>query len=64
MLNLSAFFYDYSDLQVSTFDATTGTTRIENAATAEVLGAELDFSAILLDGLVFNFRRDLARHRI
>ncbi len=54
-VNLTGFYYDYTDLQVSTFDADSGTTRIENAANAEVLGVELDFSAILLDGLVFNF---------
>ncbi len=53
-LNLAAFFYDYSDLQVSTFDATTGTTRIENAASAEVLGAEADLSVNFLDNLVWN----------
>lgn len=51
-LNGSFFFYDYDDLQVSTF--ADGTTRIENAASAEIMGLELDFSAILADGLVFN----------
>ncbi len=54
-LNLAGFYYDYTDLQVSTFDADSGTTRIENAASAEVLGIEAEFSAILVDGLVFNF---------
>jgi iron complex outermembrane receptor protein len=51
-INGSIFFYDYDDLQVSTF--ADGTTRIENAAAAEIFGAELDLSAILLEGLIFN----------
>jgi len=52
--NISVFFYDYDDLQVSTFDATTGTTRIENAASAEVTGIELELSALPIDNLLWN----------
>ncbi len=53
-VNGAAFYYDYTDLQVSTFDAITGTTRIENAASAEVFGAELEVSALLFDALTWN----------
>ncbi len=51
-LNLAAFYYDYSDLQVSTFSQ--GTTLIENAASAEGLGFELDSSLLITEGLVWN----------
>ena len=51
-LNGALFWYDYEDLQVSTF--ANGTTRIENAASAQLLGLELEFSAVLAEGLVFN----------
>jgi len=50
--NGSIFYYDYSDLQVSTF--ADGTTRIENAAAADILGIELSLSAILTEGLLLN----------
>ena len=43
--NVSAFYYDYSDLQVSTF--IDGTVRIDNAASAEIYGAEIDLAAAL-----------------
>ena len=45
--NVSAFYYDYTDLQVSTFAE--GTVRVRNAAEATVLGLELDVSAVLSD---------------
>jgi len=45
--NASAFYYDYTDLQVSTFAE--GTVRVRNAAEATVLGLELDVSAVLSD---------------
>ncbi len=45
--NASAFYYDYTDLQVSTF--TEGTVRVTNAAEATVVGIELDVSAVLSD---------------
>ena len=45
--NAAAFYYDYTDLQVSTF--TEGTVRVTNAAEATVLGLELDVSAVLSD---------------
>jgi iron complex outermembrane receptor protein len=51
-LNGAAFYYDYSDLQVSTFSM--GTTLIENAASAEIMGLEVDASALLTDQLVWN----------
>ena len=45
--NASAFYYDYTDLQVSTF--TEGTVRVTNAAEATVVGLELDVSTVLSD---------------
>ena len=45
--NASAFYYDYTDLQVSTF--TEGTVRVTNAAEATVVGIELDVSTVLSD---------------
>ena len=45
--NASAFYYDYTDLQVSTFAE--GTVRVRNAAEATVVGLELDVSAVLSD---------------
>ncbi len=52
ILNGSLFYYDYDDLQVSTF--ANGTTRIENAASADLTGIELSMSALLSDGLTLN----------
>ena len=45
--NAAAFYYDYTDLQVSTF--TEGTVRVTNAAEATVVGLEVDVSAVLSD---------------
>ena len=47
-LNASAFYYDYEDLQVQQFVAATGTPRVEitNAATARVIGFELETVAM------------------
>jgi len=50
--NGSFFYYDYSDLQVSTF--ADGTTRIENAASADILGLEFTVTALLTEGLLVN----------
>ena len=47
--NVSVFYYDYRDLQVLTF--IDGTTRIDNAASAEIIGAELDLAAELSEQL-------------
>ena len=48
--NVSAFFYDYTDLQVSKVDGTVIT--IENAAEAELYGLELELTALLSENLV------------
>ena len=45
--NAALFYYDYTDLQVSTF--TEGTVSVTNAAEATVVGLELDISAALSD---------------
>lgn len=47
--NVSAFYYDYSDLQVSTF--INGTVRIDNAASAEIMGAEFDLTTLISEQL-------------
>lgn len=48
---LSAFYYDYEDLQVLSF-ITPGVTDITNAASAEVKGVELEASGQLTESLV------------
>lgn len=52
VVNAAAFYYDYTDLQVSTF--TEGTVRVTNAAEATVTGLELDVSAVLSDQFTWN----------
>ncbi len=47
IVNAAVFYYDYTDLQVSTF--TEGTVRVTNAAEATLVGLELDVSAVLSD---------------
>lgn len=52
VLNGALFHYDYDDLQVSTF--ANGTTRIENAASADLTGLEVSLSSLLAEGLTLN----------
>lgn len=49
-LNLSLFYYDYTDLQVNFF-IVPGQTDIRNAANATIKGAELELRAIPVEGL-------------
>lgn len=51
-LNAAAFFTDYSNIQVTVFNGIVPETR--NAAEGEVAGAELDFTALITDKLVFS----------
>jgi iron complex outermembrane receptor protein len=51
-LEASGFYYDYSNLQVTTY--TGGTAFQQNAKAAEIYGADLNFEAHLFDHLVFN----------
>ena len=44
---IGVFYYDYTDLQVSTF--IDGTVRIDNAASAEIIGAEAEFTAAITE---------------
>jgi iron complex outermembrane receptor protein len=48
-MNLSAFYYDYSDLQVNRFNPATGgaTSTVTNAASAEIKGFEAELLAML-----------------
>jgi outer membrane receptor protein involved in Fe transport len=50
-LNVSAYTYDYTDLQVSAFDAETTAFTINNAADASVDGIEFDVSWMATDEL-------------
>ena len=50
-VNAAAFYYDYSDLQVSTF--IDGTVRIDNAASAKIMGAEIDLTAAINERLTW-----------
>jgi len=49
--NAALFYYDYTDLQVSTF--TEGTVSVANAAEATVVGLEVDVSAALSDQFIW-----------
>jgi outer membrane receptor protein involved in Fe transport len=51
-LNFSAFSTDYDDLQISIFDGVLGF-NVGNAASAEVLGVEVDMRWALTDHLMF-----------
>ena len=55
-VNLSGFYYDYSDLQVYTYaagssPATPVVFALENAADAEIYGLEAEFTALPMEGL-------------
>ena len=54
--NLSAFYYDYTGLQVQQFVQTTGAARVEitNAADATVLGSELEITALPTQSLLLS----------
>ncbi|HKY82336.1 MAG TPA: TonB-dependent receptor [Sphingobium sp.] len=49
-LNVSGFYYDYKNIQVSRY---TTTTIVYNGAAAEAYGLDLDLAAQLADGLTF-----------
>jgi iron complex outermembrane receptor protein len=55
-LNVAAFHYDYSDLQVNRFNPATGgaSTTVSNAASAEVRGLEAEVVTLISDGLEFD----------
>jgi iron complex outermembrane receptor protein len=56
-LNLAAFFYDYSDIQIQTTELTSGgniTQPVRNAAEASARGIELEVRAMPLPGLVLS----------
>jgi iron complex outermembrane receptor protein len=48
--NASAFYYDYSNIQVQS-SITTGVLLLTNAASAEIYGADMDFSIPISQGL-------------
>lgn len=52
-LNADGFFSDYDDMQVTIFDAVAGAavTQVENAAKAEIWGAEVEIVTVPVDGL-------------
>jgi iron complex outermembrane recepter protein len=47
--NAAAFYYDYKDLQIQITDQLSGGTRVQNAASAEILGFEGDLTWLLTD---------------
>lgn len=49
-LNVTGFYNDYTDLQLSTFDPATGTTRRFNAAQAKTKGIEAEATARISSG--------------
>ena len=51
--NFAGFYYDYEDLQVSTF--IDGTVRIDNATTADIFGFEAEISTIVTENLTWDF---------
>ena len=54
-LNAAAFYYDYSDLQVSVTDTTQGgTQRIVNAASAKISGLEADVRFLISDAFLLS----------
>lgn len=50
-MNMAAFFYDYTDLQQNQYSD--AAVVVVNADSAEILGADLDLTAMLLPGLEF-----------
>jgi iron complex outermembrane recepter protein len=53
-LNASAFYYDYTNLQLQVLEAGTGTAILENAASAHIHGADLEATLAVTDGLNTN----------
>jgi len=50
-LNIAAFYFDWSDVQVQGFDLEAGTSFIQNAGEAHSAGLEIELSAALTDKL-------------
>ncbi len=55
LLNLAAFFYDYTDLQVQSFDQSTGIAVAGNATDSEVTGVEVEFVWLPTDAFRIDF---------
>lgn len=51
LLNVAAFFIDWSDIQTTVFDSTGSFTFVTNVGAAEVMGFELEGTARLAEGL-------------
>jgi iron complex outermembrane receptor protein len=61
-VNIVGYHYDYTDLQVISRDPV-GTFVLQNAASAQIYGAELEVTAIPVQGLVLNGSVTLSRAR-
>ena len=59
--NLAGFFIDFEDLQLQGFDPETGSPITNNAAQAEILGAEIEFD-LLVNNLLLNFGASYLDH--
>ena len=53
-LDASAFYYDYTNLQVQVLQAGTGTFTLQNAASAHIHGADLESTLAVMEGLNAN----------
>ncbi len=54
-LNLSGYYYDYKDIQVSAVVGTPPTVVINNAASSRIFGFDLDGEARITDSFILNF---------
>ena len=52
--NVAAFYYDYTDMQVQSYDPAVITTVMTNADKAEVKGVELELIVVPVEGVQFN----------
>lgn len=54
VLNVSAFYYDYADLQVQVFRTGEVVAAVQNASDAEIYGLDVDFSVTPIDRLTLS----------
>lgn len=61
IFNASAFLYEYKDLQVTIFNGLSAL--IENAASAEIMGLDVDITAQVTNGLRLSLGAELLDHK-
>jgi len=52
--NGALFYYEYDNIHIQVINQASGATVLLNGSDADILGAELEFTALLTDGLTFN----------